>query len=114
LHGSGLGELMRAVDEVGAALVAELATPDLNRVLQQLVEATPPPLVRGRRIKLRYAHQAGKAPPAIKIHGTQAGRLPASYRRYLAAGFRDAFELTGVPLALEFRSPPNPYAAKPR
>jgi GTP-binding protein len=114
LRGSGLGELMHAVDEAGAALAAELATPDLNRVLRQLVEATPPPLARGRRIKLRYAHQAGKAPPAIKIHGTQVGRLPASYRRYLAAGFREVFELTGVPLVLQFKSPPNPYADKPR
>lgn len=114
LRGSGLGELMQAVNEAGDALRADMTTPDLNRVLQGLTEATPPPLVRGRRVKLRYAHQVGKAPPRIRIHGTQAGRLPAAYKRYLAAGFRDAFELAGVPLALEFRSPSNPYADKPR
>ncbi|MGH8274829.1 MAG: ribosome biogenesis GTPase Der, partial [Gammaproteobacteria bacterium] len=71
-------------------------------------------LVHGRRIKLRYAHQSGKRPPRIRIHGTQAERLPAAYRRYLAAGFREAFALAGVPLALEFKSPHNPYADKPR
>lgn len=114
LHGTGIGELMDAVDEAGAAGAAEFATPDLNRVLHRLAEETPPPLVRGRRVKLRYAHQAGRCPPRILIHGTQAGRLPAAYRRYLAAGFRDAFRLAGVPLELEFKSPPNPYENKPR
>ncbi|MGH8224874.1 MAG: ribosome biogenesis GTPase Der [Gammaproteobacteria bacterium] len=114
LHGTGIGELMSAVNEAGIAAVAEFSTPDLNRVLQQLVAQTPPPLVRGRRVKLRYAHQAGKRPPRIRIHGTQAERLPAAYRRYLAAGFREAFRLAGVPLELEFKTPPNPYADKPR
>lgn len=114
LQGTGIGRLLEAVDEAGRAAVAEFATPDLNRVLQRLVAETPPPLVRGRRIKLRYAHQSGKRPPRIRIHGTQAERLPAGYRRYLAAGFREAFALAGVPLALEFKSPPNPYADRPR
>ncbi|MDN5865134.1 MAG: ribosome biogenesis GTPase Der [Gammaproteobacteria bacterium] len=111
LHGSGLEKLMKAVDEAGRADAADLPTPDLNRVLQQLVAHTPPPLVHGRRIKLRYAHQAGRSPPRIRIHGTQAEKLPAAYRRYLAAGFRDAFELEGVPLTLDFKSAPNPYSS---
>ncbi|MGH8272979.1 MAG: ribosome biogenesis GTPase Der [Gammaproteobacteria bacterium] len=114
LQGTGIGRLLEAVDEAGRAVAAEFATPDLNRVLQRLVAETQPPLVRGRRIKLRYAHQSGKRPPRIRIHGTQAERLPAAYRRYLAAGFREAFALAGVPLALEFKSPANPYADKPR
>ncbi|MGH8160766.1 MAG: ribosome biogenesis GTPase Der [Gammaproteobacteria bacterium] len=113
VHGTGIGELWRAVDEAGAASDAEFATPALNRVLQRLVAETPPPLVRGRRVKLRYAHQSGRHPPTIRIHGTQATRLPAAYRRYLAAGFREAFALGGVPLVLEFRSPLNPYVNKP-
>jgi GTP-binding protein len=112
LHGTGIGELMRAVDEAGLAAAAEFSTPDLNRALQRLTAATPPPLVGGRRVKLRYAHQAGICPPRIRVHGTQAERLPPAYRRYLAAGFRYAFELAGVPLALEFKSPSNPYADK--
>ena len=113
LHGTGFGELMAAVDEAGAAVDAELSTAELNRVLEALVAANPPPLIRGRRIKLRYAHPAGTRPPRIAVHGTQAERLPAAYRRYLAAGFREAFRLAGVPLALEFKSPPNPYAGRP-
>lgn len=113
LKGSGLRELMRAVDEAGRAARAELTTARVNRVLEGLVEDNPPPLVRGRRIKLRYAHPAGSAPPRIVISGTQVDRLPASYKRYLANGFREAFALTGVPLGLQFEAPPNPYAGRP-
>ncbi|HYW75784.1 MAG TPA: ribosome biogenesis GTPase Der [Gammaproteobacteria bacterium] len=113
LKGSGLRELMRAVDEAGRAARAELTTARLNRVLEELVADNPPPLVRGRRIKLRYAHPAGNLPPRIVISGTQVDRLPGSYKRYLANGFREAFALTGVPLGLQFEAPPNPYAGRP-
>ncbi|MGH8427815.1 MAG: ribosome biogenesis GTPase Der [Gammaproteobacteria bacterium] len=114
LHGSGIGELMAAVNKAGAAVETEFTTAELNRVLETLVAENPPPLIRGRRVKLRYAHPVGTRPPRLAIHGTQADRLPAAYRRYLAAGFRDAFRLVGVPLEMEFKSPPNPYAGKPR
>lgn len=113
LNGSGLRELMRAVDEAGRAARTEFTTARLNRVLEELVAANPPPLARGRRIKLRYAHPAGTCPPRIAISGTQVDRLAGSYKRYLASGFREAFRLAGVPLELEFKSPPNPYAGKP-
>ena len=113
LKGSGLRELMRAVDEAGRAAGIELTTARLNRVLEGLVADNRPPLVRGRRIKLRYAHPAGTLPPRIVISGTQVDRLPGSYKRYLANGFREAFALTGVPLALQFEAPPNPYAGRP-
>lgn len=113
-HGTGIGELMAAVAEAGAAAEAEFTTAALNRVLEALVAENPPPLAGGRRVKLRYAHPAGTRPPRIVVHGTQTERLPAAYRRYLAAGFRAALGLAGVPLALEFKSAPNPYADKPR
>ncbi len=112
LHGTGLAELMAAVDEAGAAAQREFGTAELNRILETLVAVNPPPLVRGRRVKLRYAHPAGHSPPRITVHGTQADRLPAAYRRYLTAGFRDALSLPAVPLELEFRAPPNPYAGR--
>jgi len=112
LHGTGLRELMRAVNEAGRAARTEFTTARLNRALERLVAANEPPLVRGRRIKLRYAHPAGTAPPRIAITGTQAERLPASYKRYLANGFREMFNLAGVPLELQFRNTPNPYADK--
>lgn len=114
LHGSGLGELMAAVREVADSSARRLPTPRLTRVLQEAVTAHPPPLAGGRRrIRLRYAHQGGQNPPVIVIHGTQAERLPAAYRRYLAKRFREAFGLVGTPIRLELRSGENPYAGRP-
>ena len=72
--------------------------------------AHQPPLIRGRRVRLRYAHQGGRNPPLIVIHGSQTERLPATYRRYLINTFRKAFDLQGTPVRLELKSGKNPYA----
>jgi GTP-binding protein len=112
LHGTGVGELFRSVDEAAAAASASLPTPALTRCLREAVAAHPPPLVRGRRIKLRYAHQGGSGPPVIVVHGTQAESLPDGYRRYLVRAFREAFELRGTPLRVELKSGENPYAGR--
>jgi GTPase len=112
LHGSGLGELFESVDAARAAAQAELPTPELTRALERAVETNPPPAVVGRRIKLRYAHQGGRNPPTIVIHGNQTDKLPVSYHRYLVHRFREAFRLVGTPLRLEFRSGENPFAGR--
>jgi GTP-binding protein len=109
LHGGGLGELFESVNRAYEASVKELSTPQLTRVLEKAVEANAPPAVVGRRIKLRYAHQGGRSPPTIVIHGNQTDALPVSYHRYLAHRFREAFDLVGAPLRLEFRTGENPY-----
>lgn len=111
-HGSGLGELMRDVLAVNDAVERELPTPELNKVLQQAQERHQPPAVVGRRIKLRYAHQGGRNPTTIVIHGNQTERLPAVYKRYLTNEFRRAFDLRGVPLQLEFRTGDNPFKGR--
>jgi GTP-binding protein len=74
--------------------------------------AHQPPLVRGRRIKLRYAHQGGKNPPRIIIHGNQTASVPDAYARYLSNVFRKQFDLFANPVAIEFRTDANPYAPK--
>jgi ribosome-associated GTPase EngA len=112
LHGSGLSGLMRDVLRAHASNTAELPTPKLTRVLEQAVERHQPPAVLGRRIRLRYAHQGGHNPPLVIVHGNQTERLPDSYRRYLANTFRDAFNLCGVPLKLEFKTGENPFKGR--
>ena len=74
--------------------------------------AHPTPLVRGRRVKLRYAHQGGRNPPVIVIHGNQTEKLPDAYRRFLINRFRKAFKLKGTPVRLVFKTGKNPYAGK--
>ena len=71
-----------------------------------------PPMVRGHRIKLRYAHTGGHNPPIIVIHGNQTGEIPGHYVRYLEKTFRRALQLHGTPVRLQFKSSANPYAGK--
>jgi len=112
LHGTGVGDLLGLVDAAHEAAHRDLPTPELTRVLQDAVTAHQPPLVRGRRVKLRYAHQGGRNPPIVVIHGTQVDQLPATYRRYLANVFRRAFDLHGTPVRIELRGGENPYAGR--
>lgn len=112
-HGSGLGELMIAVQQAFEGATIEMPTPELTRILERSVEAHNPPAVLGRRIKLRYAHQSGRNPPKIMIHGNQTEKLPVSYRRYLINEFRAHFKLKGVPLQVEFKTGDNPFKDKP-
>ena len=110
LHGSGVGELLGSVNRAYAAANRELSTPELTRVLEAAVVQHQPPLVRGRRIRLRYAHQGGRNPPVIVIHGNQTEEVPDAYRRYLEGVFRKAFDLYGTPVRIEFRTGKNPYS----
>ncbi|TAM45088.1 MAG: ribosome biogenesis GTPase Der [Gammaproteobacteria bacterium] len=109
LEGKGVGELFRSVDTAFASATQTLSTPKLTRALQAAVQANPPPLIRGRRPRPKYAHQGGRNPPRVIVHGNQVGALSASYRRYLSGVFRDAFRLVGTPVVIECRQESNPY-----
>jgi GTP-binding protein len=112
LHGTAVGDVLPAVERAFKAAVIDMPTTELTRALESAVTAHPPPLVRGRRIKLRYAHQGGRNPPVIVIHGNQTERVPESYRRYLINHFRKVFKLRGTPVRLQFKSSENPYKGK--
>ena len=112
LHGTAVGDLLPAVERAYAAATRDLSTTELTHELEAAVMAHPPPLVRGRRIRLRYAHQGGRNPPVIVIHGNQTDKLPEAYRRYLINRFRKAFKLKGTPVRLAFKTGKNPYEGK--
>ena len=112
LHGSGVGKLFEAVQLAYRAATIKVPTPELTRLLERAVYAHQPPLVQGRRIKLRYAHQGGQNPPVIVVHGNQTARLPQSYKRYLNNFFRQALKLVGTPIRMEFKTGENPYQGK--
>lgn len=112
LHGSGVGDLFGMVERVYASAMSDLSTPDLTRLLEAITQEHQPPLVHGRRIKLRYAHQGGRNPPIIVIHGNQTSEVPDSYKRFLISRFRKALNLKGTPIRIEFRSGENPYEGK--
>ncbi len=112
LHGTAVGDLLPAAERAYQAATRDLSTRDLNKELEEAVTAHSPPLVRGRRIRLRYAHQGGRNPPVIVIHGNQTNRLPEAYRRYLINRFRKAFRLKGTPVRLRFKTGENPYKGR--
>jgi GTP-binding protein len=112
LHGTAVGDLLPAVGNAYRAATRDLSTGDLTQELEKAVIAHTPPLVNGRRIRLRYAHQGGRNPPVIVIHGNQTERVPDSYRRYLINCFRKAFRLKGTPVRLVFKTGDNPFKGR--
>ena len=112
LHGTGVGLLLDEVDRAYANAMKNLATPEVTRLLAAAVQEHQPPLVHGRRIKLRYAHQGGRNPPLIVIHGNQTDDVPETYRRYLINRFRRDLGLAGTPLRIEFKSGENPFKGR--
>ena len=108
----GITKLLRAAVRAYKSSTVEVSTAELNRMLENALESFQPPLVRGRRIKLKYASQVGTNPPTIAIHGNQIGRIPGSYKRYLENYFRKALKLVGTPILLVFKQPDNPYSGK--
>lgn len=112
LHGTAVGDLLPAVQRACEAAMRDMSTTELTHELEAAVIAHAPPMVNGRRIKLRYAHQGGRNPPVIVIHGTQTEKTPEAYRRYLVNRFRKAFKLKGTPVRLTFKSSDNPYKGR--
>ncbi len=112
LHGSGVGGLFKDIMQAYASATQIFSTPQLTRLLEDLTTKHTPPLVNGRRIKMRYAHTGGHNPPIIVIHGNQLESLPDSYKRYLVKGFTEHLGLIGTPLKVEFKGSANPYKDK--
>lgn len=107
---TGIGPLMKSIDAAYAAAMAKLSTPRLTRVMMEAVEFQQPRRAGVSRPKLRYAHQGGSNPPIIVIHGNALSAIPDTYKRYLEGRFREAFQLKGTPLRIEFRTNKNPFA----
>ena len=112
LHGTGVGDLLPAARRAYQAATRDLGTTALTEALAAAVTAHAPPLVRGRRIKLSYAHQGGRNPPVIVIHGNQTERVPDAFRRYLVNRFRKVFHLKGTPVRLVFKTSKNPFKGR--
>ncbi len=110
LHGTGVGNLYESVESAYYSATVKLQTRRLTDVLEGAVFDHPPPMVQGRRIKMRYAHAGGSNPPIIVIHGNQTDKVPEHYKRYLEKVFRRELKLAGTPIRLQFRSSENPFA----
>lgn len=109
LHGSGVGNLFDSVQEAFHCAYKKIPTATLTRLLQKALVTHSPPLVHGKRVKLRYAHTGGHNPPIIVIHGSRVDDLPLSYKKFLAHFFQSQLKLYGTPIHIQFKSGENPY-----
>ena len=110
VSGRGVDRLIRVAFESREIWSRRISTGALNRWLREALEAHPPPIVKGRRLKLRYAAQVKRRPPTVAIFGSRPAAVPESYVRYLANGLRRDFDLPGVPIRILLRAAANPYA----
>jgi GTPase len=110
--GQGLDKLVEAALDAYSTWNTRVPTAQLNRWLEAVVESHPPPLVSGRRLKLRYATQVKSRPPTFALFASKPEDLPDAYQRYLVGSLRDRFNLPGVPIRLLLRKGKNPYASE--
>jgi len=111
-HGTGVGDLYKSIEDGYRSAMAKWPTNKLTRLLEDAITQHQPPMVKGHRIKLRYAHQGGSNPPRIIVHGNRTEDVPGSYKRYLENIFRKALNVVGTPILFEFKTGENPYADK--
>ena len=112
IHGTNVGHLFDAVVRAYNASHQDLSTPKLTNLLAEAVLAHNPPVVKGRRIKLKYVHCGGHNPPTLVLHGNQLAALSESYVRYLEHFYRKALKMVGTPIRFERKTADNPYADK--
>ena len=109
LHGTNVGHLFESVQEAYNSATKRINTSMLTRIMDMAQADHQPPVVRGRRVKMKYAHAGGYNPPIIVIHGNQVKDLPDSYKRYMMNYFRKSLKVMGTPIKVEFREGANPY-----
>jgi len=109
LHCSGVGKLFDVVHKLYDAAMVDMSTSVLTQILKDAMAAHQPPQVHGRRVKLKHAHQGGRNPPIIVVHGNQTESLPDAYERYLINYYRQKLKLEGTPIRIVFKSPKNPF-----
>lgn len=110
MTGRGIDTFMKGVFDIFEIWNAHVPTAKLNRWLEAMLESHPPPLVGGRRIRIRYMTQPKTRPPTFAVFANRADKLPESYVRYMVNGLREAFGLVGVPIRILMRKGKNPYA----
>ncbi len=113
LHGTGVGHLFESVQEAYRSATVRINTSMLTQIMEMAQDDHQPPLINGRRVKMKYAHAGGYNPPVIVIHGNQLKDLQESYKRYLMNYFRKALKTMGTPIRIEFKESSNPFEGKP-
>lgn len=112
LTGRGVERLLPKVFETYDIWNKRITTPILNRWLREMETLHPPPLAKGRRIRLRFMTQTKIRPPTYMISVSQPEELGDDYLRFLVNRLRDDFSMPGVPIRVTMRKPDNPFASR--
>jgi GTP-binding protein len=102
------------VDQIFAEYIRRVTTGQLNQAMQDILRHHPPPLIKGKRLKIYYASQVATRPPTIVLMVNDPKRVHFSYRRYLNNELRRALGLNLTPLRLIFRGKGSPKGGKRR
>ena len=112
MYGRGLDRLMKAASNIYKKWNTRISTGRLNRWLEPMLEAHPPPMSQGRRLRIRYMTQVRTRPPTFALFASRPVDIPESYLRYLIGGLRADFDLEGIPVRMMLRKGTNPYQPK--
>ena len=112
LHGTGVGEMYPSIHRAYDSSHLKVSPAKLTQILNDATEAHQPPMISGKRIKMRYAHMGGQNPPTIIVHGNKVDKTPADYRRYLENVFRRVYKLEGTPVRIDFKTSENPFEGR--
>lgn len=112
LHGTGVGELYPSIHRAYDSSHLKVSPAKLTQILNDATDAHQPPMINGKRIKMRYAHMGGQNPPTIIVHGNKVDKTPADYRRYLENVFRRVYKLEGTPVRIDFKTSENPFEGR--
>ncbi len=112
LHGTGVGDLYPSIHRAYESSNLKVSPAKLTQILKDATDAHQPPMVGGRRIKMRYAHMGGQNPPTIIVHGNKVDKTSADYRRYLENVFRKVYKLEGTPVRVDFKTSDNPFEGR--
>lgn len=94
---------LEAVMEVHENRTRKISTSELNDVMQGIIQATPPPSLKGKYVQIKYIQQLPTHSPAFAFFCNLPQYIPDSYKRFLENRLRDEFNFTGVPLKIFFR-----------
>ena len=111
LTGRGMNDLLPTVFDIYEVWNRRVDTGPLNRWFAEAIGRHPPPIVDGRRLRLRYITQVKARPPTFALFTTRPSAVPESYLRYLTNGLREDFGLLGVPIRIVLRKGRNPYVS---
>ncbi|MGE8559673.1 MAG: ribosome biogenesis GTPase Der [Acinetobacter sp.] len=112
LHGTGVGEMYPSIHRAYDSSHLKVSPAKLTQILNDATDAHQPPMISGKRIKMRYAHMGGQNPPTIVVHGNKVDKTPADYRRYLENVFRRVYKLEGTPVRIDFKTSENPFEGR--